>query len=101
MSLDHVNKLLQTHELIIDLKKDRKLRDLFKEDEEKVLNQYDLTEEELQAIRERDFGQMYRLGVHQYLVAQFARLIYGTADGSNDGGAVQKLMEQLNFDNNT
>lgn len=95
MGLDHVNKLLQTHELIIDLKQDTSLRELFKEDEDQVLSRYDLTPEELKAIKARNFKALYDMGVHQYLIAQFARVIYGTADGSNDGGSVQILMKQM------
>lgn len=95
MGLEHVNKLLQTHELIIDLKSDTELREEFKKNEQKVLELYYLTDEEIKAIKNRDFKLLYDIGVHQYLVAQFARLVYGTADGSNDGGAVAILMEQM------
>lgn len=95
MALDHVNKLLQTNELVIDLKRDGDLRRRFKEDEEGVLAMYALTKEETRAIRERNFRKLYDIGVHQYLIAQLARLIYGTAEGSNDGGSVQVLMSQM------
>jgi flavoprotein len=95
MGLDHVNKLLQTNELIIDLKRDEELRSLFKENEEEVLKRYKLTEKELEAIKQRDFKALYDIGIHQYLVAQLARLIYGTVDGSNDGGSVKILMDQM------
>lgn len=95
MGLEHVNKLLQTHELIIDLKRDQSMREQFKQDEDKVLSQYDLTQEEIQAIKTRNFKALYDIGIHQYLVAQFARIIYGTADGSNDGGSVKILMQQM------
>lgn len=98
MALDHVNKLLQTNELIIDLKRDHDLRLRFKDNEMDVLKMYSLTEEELDAIKKRDFRKMYDIGIHQYLVAQFARLIYGTADGSNDGGSVAILMQQMLMD---
>lgn len=95
MSLDHVNKLLQTNELIIDLKRDANLRQQFKDTEGTVLSAYDLTEEELVAIQNRNFKALYDLGVHQYLIAQLARIIYGTVDGGNDGGSVQILMNQM------
>jgi hypothetical protein len=98
MALDHVNKLLQTNELVIDLKRNTQLREKFKENEQEVLQMYALTKEELDAIQRRDFKALYDMGVHQYLLAQFARLIYGTADGSNDGGSVQILMDQMLMD---
>jgi uncharacterized protein YeaO (DUF488 family) len=100
MALDHVNKLLQTNELIIDLKKSLELREKFKENEKEVLDMYSLTKEELEAIKARDFKKLYDIGVHQYLIAQLARLIYGTADGSNDGGSVKILMDQMLQDEN-
>lgn len=95
MSLEHVNKLLQTNELVIDLKRNSNLRKQFKENEEEVLDRYVLTPDERNAIRQRNFKALYDMGVHQYLVAQLARLIYGTVDGSNDGGSVAILMEQM------
>ena len=95
MSLEHVNKLLQTNELVIDLKRSAELREAFKNDEKAILDTYKLTKDEREAIENRDFKKLYDMGVHQYLVAQLARLIYGTADGSNDGGAVQILMDQM------
>jgi hypothetical protein len=98
MALDHVNKLLQTNELVIDLKRNVRLREKFKENEEEVLQMYTLTQEELDAIQRRDFKALYDMGVHQYLLAQLARLIYGTADGSNDGGSVAILMKQMLMD---
>lgn len=100
MALDHVNKLLQTNELIIDLKKSFELREKFKENEKEVLDMYSLTKDELEAIKARDFKKLYDIGVHQYLIAQLARLIYGTADGSNDGGSVKILMDQMLQDEN-
>jgi protocatechuate 4,5-dioxygenase alpha chain len=95
MSLSHVNRSLRTHQLVIDLKRDRSLRDAFKEGEASVLDRYDLSPEERQSIERRDFGRLYDLGVHQYLVAQLSRLIYGTADGSSGGESMQVLMQQM------
>jgi protocatechuate 4,5-dioxygenase alpha chain len=95
MSLEHFNKLLATHNLIIDLKRDAELRRKFKQNEDEVLAMYNLTDAERTAVKNRDFRAMYDMGVHQYLVAQMARLIYGTEDGSNDGGAVTIFMEQM------
>lgn len=95
MALDHVNKLLATHNLIIDLKRDAELRRKFKENEDEVMEMYRLTEAERTAIKNRDFRAMYDMGIHQYLVAQMARIIYGTEDGSNDGNAVTIFMEQM------
>jgi hypothetical protein len=95
MSLAHVNKALRTHQLIIDLKRDRQLRDEFKSDERGVLDRYQLTTAEREAIERRQFRALYDLGVHQYLVAQLARIVYGTADGSSGGDAVRILMEQM------
>ena len=94
MSLDHFDALLATNQLIMDLKRSGELRDAWTADQEAVLSRYPLTGSELAAIRTRNFKALYDLGVHQFLLAQFARLVYGTADGSNSGRAVEILMEQ-------
>ena len=95
MGLEKVNKLLQTNEFVIDLKRNAALREEFKKNEKAVLDRYAFTKEEREAIESRNFRQLYDIGVHPYLIAQLARLIYGTADGSNDGNSVSILMQQM------
>lgn len=95
MGLEHFNPLLNTHRLVMALKRDRGLREEFKADERKVLERFDLTSEERSAIQTRDFRALYELGVHQYLLSQLARLIFGTAEGTGTSEAASALMRSL------
>ena len=68
MSLYYVQKLLY------QLNRDRTLRQRFAADAEAVLAGYELTEEELQAIRKRDIGLLYMLGVNGQLLMHYAAM---------------------------
>jgi protocatechuate 4,5-dioxygenase alpha chain len=97
--LDHfskyLDKSLQTHVLIQDMKGDRGLREQFKADETSVLDRYDLKPEERQAILDRDFKALYELGVHPYLLGQLSRLIHGTVEGAGSSEASVALVRSL------
>ncbi len=95
MALDHFDPLLMTHELIRALRADRSLRERFTEDEASVLAAFDLTDAEREAIRERDFAALYKLGLHPYLLSQLSRLIFGTVEGKGASQAAQALVESL------
>lgn len=92
MSLKHFDRGLKTHELVQDIKWDRELRERWEQDMDAVLDTYDLTAQERRAIRERDFKALYDMGVHQYLLAQLARLIYGTDEKEGASRAASALM---------
>lgn len=92
MSLNHFDRALKTHELVQDIKWDRELRERWEQDMDAVLDTYDLTSQERRAIRERDFKALYDMGVHQYLLAQLARLIYGTDEKEGASRAASALM---------
>lgn len=68
MSLYYVEKL------IYQLNRDEKVRKRFTEDMESVLTDYDLTDEELAAIRSPDIGLLYVLGVNGQLLMHYAAL---------------------------
>ena len=68
MSLYHVQKLLY------QLNRDETLRESFEADMERVLTNYDLTREELKAIRKPDIGLLYVLGVNGQLLMHYAAL---------------------------
>lgn len=95
MSLDHLDKSLATHDLVQDLKWDPALREEWQRDMDAVHARYDLTPEEERALRDRDFGALYDLGVHQYLLAQLARLYYGTDEKRGASEAATALMRSL------
>ena len=68
MSLYHVQKLLY------QLNRDEVIRTQFTNDIDSVLAGYDLTEEELTAIRAPDIGLLYVLGVNGQLLMYYAAL---------------------------
>lgn len=68
MSLYYVQKLLY------QLNRDSGIRARFEADEEAVLAGYDLTGEELAAIRKPDIGLLYVLGVNGQLLMHFAAM---------------------------
>lgn len=68
MSLYYVQKLLY------QLNRDEAARVRFTEDMDSVLAGYDLTEEELTAIRTPDIGLLYVLGVNGQLLMHYAAL---------------------------
>lgn len=92
MSLKHFDRRLKTHDMVQDVKWDRKLRARWEQDMESVLDAYELTEPERCAIREHDFKALYDMGVHQYLLAQLARLIYGTDEKEGASRAASALI---------
>jgi len=99
MSLDHFSKYfdrnLVTHTLVQDLKADRALRERLRSDEAGVLDQYELTGPERQAIENRDFRRLYTLGVHPYSLGQLSRLIFGTVEGAGSSEASSALVDSL------
>ena len=68
MSLYYVQKLLY------QLNRDAATRAYFTDDMDSVLADYDLTEEELTAIRTPDIGLLYVLGVNGQLLMHYAAL---------------------------
>lgn len=68
MSLYYVQKLMY------ELNRDPTIRERFTTDREGVLAGYDLTDEELDAIRKPDIGLLYVLGVNGQLLMHYAAL---------------------------
>ena len=68
MSLYYVQKLMY------QLNRDPRVRERFETDQESVLEEYELTEEELEAIRAPDIGKLFVLGGHGQLLMHYAAL---------------------------
>ena len=91
MSLYHLQKLLY------QINRDELVRSRFEADMEKVLSDYELTGEELAAIRKPDIGLLYVLGVNGQLLMHYAALqglawdeyIQAMRDGVSCHGAVR------------
>ena len=96
MSLYYVQKL------IYNLNRDSNLVERFKKDMESVLVEYELTEEELRAIRKPDIGLLYVLGVNGQLLMHYAALwefqwddyIQAMKDGLREHGEVRAGLYQ-------
>ncbi|MEW2621559.1 extradiol ring-cleavage dioxygenase [Streptomyces sp. NPDC048106] len=94
MSLEGINLALVSHDLVQDLKWNADLRQEFEKDESAVLDRYELTPAERNAIAERDFRTLYDLGFHPYLGAQFARILFAN-NKSGATSAVQHLLASI------
>lgn len=68
MSLYYVQKLLY------ELNRNPRTRERFAAERDDLLGDYDLTDEELEAIRKPDIGLLYVLGVNGQLLMHFAAL---------------------------
>lgn len=68
MSLYNVQKL------IYQLNRDPRVRERFDADPDKVLSEYEFTDEELQALEKPDIGLLYVLGVNGQLLMHYAAL---------------------------
>lgn len=68
MSLYHVQKLLY------QLNRDPSVRQRYDQSFDSLLQDYELTEEELRAIREPDIGLLYVMGVNGQILMHYAAL---------------------------
>ncbi len=68
MSLYYVQKLLY------GLNRDPQVRARFEADADSVLQEYELTDEELEAIRKPDIGLLFVLGVNGQLLMHYAAM---------------------------
>lgn len=68
MSLYYVQKLL------FQLNRDPAIRERYRADPDRLLEEYELTAEELRAIREPDIGLLYVMGVNGQLLMHYAAL---------------------------
>ena len=66
MSLYYLQKFLY------ELNRDERAQQSYKDDLEGLLSEYDLTDEEAQALRDGDIGLLYVLGVNGQILMHFA-----------------------------
>lgn len=95
MAWEKFDPTLASHDLVQDLKWDRRLRERFKQNEAAVLDLYDLRPDERAAIEARDFRKLYDLGMHPYLGGQLSRFIWGNDAGKGAIEAANKLVASL------
>lgn len=95
MALENINRALVSHDFVHDIKWNPALRAEFEANEKAVLDRYDFTEAEREAIDKRDFRALYDLGFHPYLGAQLARILY-RSHSRGGGAAARALNASLN-----
>ena len=67
--------LYQVDKLLFALFNDLELQQKYKQDPSEVLKRYDFQDFELKALRDVNAGELYRMGVHSFLLWQFSRLM--------------------------
>jgi hypothetical protein len=67
--------LYQVDKLLFQLFNDLDLQQQYKQDPAAVLQRYDLQDNEREALREVNAGELYRMGAHSFLLWQFARMM--------------------------
>ena len=67
--------LYQVDKLLFALFNDLELQQKYQQDPSEVLKRYDLQDFELKALRDVNAGELYRMGVHSFLLWQFSRLM--------------------------
>jgi len=75
--MEKFDKTLATHRLVFEVRKNWALRARWKNDFEALANEYALSEEEKQAIRECDLPRLHELGVHPFYFNPIIRLTHG------------------------
>ena len=91
MSLYYLQKFMY------ELNRDRELQSRFRDDMDGVLSQFDLTDEELNAVRDGNIGLLYVLGVNGQLLMHYAAFcglewpeyIQAMRDGIDEHGQVR------------
>jgi hypothetical protein len=67
--------LYQVDKLLFALFNDLELQEKYKQNPNEVLKRYDLEDFEVEALREVNAGELYRMGAHSFLLWQFSRLM--------------------------
>ena len=67
--------LYQVDKLLFALFNDLELQQKYQQYPSEVLKRYDLQDFELKALRDVNAGELYRMGVHSFLLWQFSRLM--------------------------
>ena len=93
--LSKLDKTARINRLIFEVRLDPAARERLTSDTEAVMAAYGLSEAERAAVRARDFKGLVELGGHPYLVAQLARLLYGTGNNRNTSTAAEMLRRSV------
>jgi len=78
--------LYQVQKLLFNVHNNLDLRKSYLSNAEEVAKEYDLTDEERRALRSKDMGSLYRMGVNPWLLFQFAHVV-----GMNNAQYLQQI----------
>ncbi len=87
-NVENVDKTLPTNEMVYYVRKNAALRERWKNDREGVCQEFGLSKEEIDALKEMNPKVLLDLGVHQYLIPHLLRLTYGETDMTNSHPAL-------------
>ena len=88
-SVDRCDKTLPLNEMIFHVRRDAGLRARWLTDLDGLALEFGLSQEEHDALRDKDVRRLHELGVHQYYVPQILRLFYGASANANSHPALQ------------
>ena len=83
------NPDLPSNRLVFEVRRDDTLWPAFREEFERIMLVYGLSEEERQAWRDIDLPALARLGMHPYFLPQVTRLMRGSAANHSKSPAAQ------------
>src|SRR5262244_3198104 len=88
-SVDRCDKTLPLNEMIFHVRRDAGLRARWLTDLDGLAREFGLSQEEHDALRDKDVRRLHELGVHQYYVPQILRLFYGASMNTNNHPALE------------
>jgi protocatechuate 4,5-dioxygenase alpha chain len=88
-NVERCDKTLPLNEMIFYVRKDAALRARWLTDLQGLAEEFGLSREEYEAVRDKDVRRLHDLGVHQYYVPQILRLFYGASANANSHPALE------------
>jgi len=87
-SVELVDKTLPLNDMIYYVRKDAELRERWLTDLKGVCEEFGLSDEEYQALKDVDVKRLMEIGTHQYLIPHILRLFYGVTGMTNNHPAL-------------
>ncbi len=88
-NVERCDKTLPLNEMIFHVRRDAGLRARWLTDLEGLAREFGLSDDEYEAVRDKDVRRLHDLGVHQYYVPQILRLFYGASANANSHPALE------------
>jgi len=88
-NVERCDKTLPLNEMIFYVRRDPRLRARWTADLPGLAREFGLSQEEYEAVRDRDVRRLNEMGVHQYYIPQILRLFYGASANTNTHPALE------------